>query len=220
MNILEMLYRVDLNKNELFVCKIGKVKVKTEDKLDRESDVYKFMLKQNLSFQELVLCTLVCPFIREFHTELIKSNKIKILYKVKSRYYEPIHLVKKNKKYKDFSIFSQERIYSNGQEVIYEISNNTINEPVNEYRVPAGCLKYAVYGKEGTNLENQVFTKLSEYPFTGEFNVNALTVKPFVFTVASDNNDNFVYFSNETIGKECKWLNQHQNTNTYTWLMV
>ena len=102
----------------------------------------------------------------------------------------------------------------------FEISNNTINEPVNEYRVPAGCLKYAVYGQEGTNLENQVFTKLSEYPFTGEFNVNALTVKPFVFTVASDNNDNFVYFSNETIGKECKWLNQHQNTNTYTWLMV
>ena len=102
----------------------------------------------------------------------------------------------------------------------FEISNNTINEPVNEYRVPAGCLKYAVYGKEGTNLENQVFTKLSEYPFTGEFNVNTLTVKPFVFTVASDNNDNFVYFSNETIGKECKWLNQHQNTNTYTWLMV
>ena len=130
MNILEMLYRVDLNKNELFVCKIGKVKVKTEDKLDRESDVYKFMLKQNLSFQELVLCTLVCPFIREFHTELIKSNKIKILYKVKSRYYEPIHLVKKNKKYKDFSIFSQERIYSNGQEVIYEISNNTIQDEI------------------------------------------------------------------------------------------
>ena len=116
-------------------------------------------------------------------------------------------------------ISSSGRLHSgNGKE--FEISNNTINEPVNEYRVPVGCLKYAVYGKEGTNLENQVFTKLSEYPFTGEFNVNALTVKPFIFTVASDNNDNFVYFSNETIGKECKWLNQHQNTNTYTWLMV